>query len=59
LVLPQAAATFDEIWKQKPAVIDLGERKQGEAVTYTTDGRSIIATSEGKNAVLYQVDRVQ
>ena len=57
LVMPEGDAQFDDIWKQKPAVVDLGERKQGEAVTYTADGRSIIATSEGKNGVIVEVNR--
>lgn len=55
--LPFAAARFDEIWKQKPAVINLGEREQGEAITYSADGSSLFATSEGKNKPLIRVTR--
>ena len=51
------SANFDEIWKQKPVVVDLGERKQGEAVTFGTDGNSIMATSEKKNSPLIEVKR--
>lgn len=46
--LPSGAANFDEVWKRKPAVVDIGDRKQGEAVAYSADGDVIFATSEGK-----------
>lgn len=55
LTLPDAVSDFDEIWKQKPVVVDLGERKQGEAVSYSADGNSIFATSEKKNSPIIQV----
>jgi hypothetical protein len=58
-VLPSGAKSFDEIWKQKPVVINLGERDQGEAICYSDDGRSLFATSEGKNRPLVRVDRRQ
>ncbi len=48
---------FDEIWKAKPLRIELGERKIGEAVGYSADGRSIFATSEGKGSPLIRVER--
>ena len=48
---------FDEIWKQRPVPVDLGDRKQGEALTFTADGQAIIATSEKKNAPLIEVRR--
>lgn len=56
-VLPADAKSFDEIWKQKPAVIKLGDREQGEAICYSDDGNSLFATSEGKNKPLIRVDR--
>lgn len=55
IVLPETAKTFDEIWKQKPLTVALGEREQGEAVGYSKDGKSILATSEKKNSPLIQV----
>lgn len=55
--LPANAQNFDDIWKQKIAKINLGERKQGEAITYSTDGKSIYATSEKKNAPVILVNR--
>lgn len=57
LILPDDAKNFDEIWKQKPLKIELGERKQGEAVGYSADGNSIFATSEKRNSPLIEVKR--
>ncbi|HJP94298.1 MAG TPA: hypothetical protein VJ875_20225 [Pyrinomonadaceae bacterium] len=56
LVLPRGAANFDEIWKQKMIGFDLGKRKQGEAITYRLDGKALLATSEGKQPPLIQVE---
>ena len=57
LVLPDASAAFNQIWKQPLAAINLGERKQGEAIGYRLDGRALLATSEGRRAPLIQVER--
>lgn len=57
LILPGDAEDFDTIWQQKPLVIDLGRRKQGEGITYSPDGNSIYASSEIKNAPLIRVRR--
>ena len=57
LTLPENASTFDEIWLQKPEVVDLGDRKQGEAVCYNADGSSVFATSEGKRSSVIEVKR--
>ncbi|HUS09575.1 MAG TPA: hypothetical protein VMZ30_03840 [Pyrinomonadaceae bacterium] len=57
LVLPDAGAPFNEIWKQPLQPIDIGERKQGEAIGYRLDGRALLATSEGKRSPLFQVVR--
>lgn len=51
------SATFDDIWKQPPIPVDLGDRRQGEAVTFSADGRSLIATSERKNSPVIEVKR--
>lgn len=56
-LLPSDAKDFDEIWKQKPIVVSLGDRDQGEAIAYSADGNSLFATSEGKNKPLVRVDR--
>jgi len=55
IVLPTGAKDFDEIWKQKLAIVDLGAREQGEAVCYSIDGKSIFATSEKRNQPLIVV----
>ncbi|HKP69577.1 MAG TPA: hypothetical protein VJV05_09855 [Pyrinomonadaceae bacterium] len=52
-----ASANFDDIWKQKPVPVNIGERKQGEAITFSPDGTSIFATSEKKNSPLIEVKR--
>jgi hypothetical protein len=59
LVLPENAKDFDEIWKTKPVAIDIGDRKQGEAISYSADGNSLIATSEGKNSPVFEIKRRQ
>ena len=48
LTLPAGVTNFNDIWKQKMVSFDLGQRKQGEAVTYRLDGKALLATSEGK-----------
>ena len=57
--LPSGSSDFNEIWKQKPGVVDLGERKQGEAIGYSADGNSVFATSEGKNQPILEAKRRQ
>ena len=51
------ATSFDEIWKAKPVPIDLGNRKHGEAISFASDGKSIIGTNEGKKAEIFEVKR--
>ena len=57
LVLPDKSNNFDDIWKEKMTGFDLGKRKQGEAITYRLDGNALLATSEGKEFDLIQVER--
>ena len=57
LVLPDKAKNFDEIWKETPLTIELGPREQGESITYSADGQSIIAGSENKKSPLIEVKR--
>lgn len=47
----------EAIWRQAPAVVDLGERKQGEGVSYGRDGYSLFASSEKKNTPLIRIER--
>lgn len=57
LALPEGTKNFDEIWKQAPLVVELGERKTGEAIAYSANGKFLIATSEGKNPPIIVVER--
>ena len=56
IVLPRGAA-FNTIWNQPMISIDLGQRKQGEAIAYRLDGKALLATSEGVPTPLIQVTR--
>lgn len=59
IVLPAGSKDFDDIWKQKMTGFDLGKRKQGESITYRLDGDALLATSEGKQSPLIQVERLR
>ena len=61
LQLPDGAGDFDAIWAQKPQAVELGERANGEAVSYSVDGNSIYATSEKRKgpAPVIEVKRRQ
>ena len=52
-----ADQSFDSLWQSPLTPINAGERKQGEAVCYSPDGKAIITTSEGVAAPLYEVRR--
>jgi hypothetical protein len=56
IVLPDGAA-FNTIWNQPLKAIELGQRKQGEAIAYRLDGQALLTTSEGAAAPLIQVVR--
>jgi hypothetical protein len=55
--LPDGDQNFDDVWKQEPAVVDLGKRSGGESIAYSVDGSSVYATSEGRNPPLIRVQR--
>jgi hypothetical protein len=62
LILPnRPGVSFDEIWKQSPLPVDIGGfpgvRRQGEAICYSADGLSILATSEGLPCPLIEITR--
>jgi hypothetical protein len=57
LVLPANATDFNDIWKTRMTGFDLGKRKQGEGIAYRLDGNALLATSEGKQSDLFQVER--
>lgn len=56
LALPEKSTDFDDIWKQNPQRFDIGERKIGEAIAYSSDGNAVYATSEKVNAPLIRTD---
>jgi hypothetical protein len=55
LTLPEGSKSFDDIWRQKPTVVSLGPRRQGESVGYRLDGAALLATSEGTPTPLFEV----
>ncbi|HJU52993.1 MAG TPA: hypothetical protein VJ715_00410, partial [Pyrinomonadaceae bacterium] len=55
----KSSGGFDELWNQKAAVVKLGQRRQGEAICYSLDGQSILATSEGRPAEVVEVQRTK
>ncbi len=57
IILPDTAKNFDEIWREKPLIVDLGEREQGEAICYAADDKSIYATSENASSPIIEVKR--
>ena len=56
-VLPENTASFDDIWKQKPETVEVGQRAVGEAVCFSSEGTSIFATSERLNSPVIEVKR--
>jgi hypothetical protein len=55
LTLPEGSKEFDDIWRQKPTLVPLGFRRQGEGVCYRLDGAALLATSEGTPTPLIEV----
>jgi hypothetical protein len=55
-VLPSSSKNFNDLWKQTFTAFSLGQREQGEAITYRADGKALLATSEGKLPPLIQVE---
>lgn len=55
-VLPPSSKNFNDVWKQTFTAFRLGQREQGEAITYRADGKALLATSEGKLPPLIQVE---
>lgn len=58
-VLPETITDPDAIWTQKPVTVNIGDRKQGEGVSYARDGISLFASSEKKNSALYRIERTR
>jgi hypothetical protein len=57
LSLNENEKSFDDIWEDEPSIIELGKRKQGEAICYASDLMSIFATSEKADSPVIEVRR--
>lgn len=55
LTLPTGEADFEKIWNQPLNPIPMPKMKQGEAICYSVDGKSLYATSEQLPTPLYQL----
>jgi hypothetical protein len=55
LRLPENTADFDAIWKTRPTHVPLPLLRQGEAICYSADGKSIFVTSEKTPAPIYEL----
>lgn len=53
--IPPSDQDLRQVWKARPAVVDLGERTDGESVAYDDDGRSFIAAGEMKYSPIFRV----
>jgi hypothetical protein len=47
---------FDSVWKGPWRRVDIAPRQQGEAVSYRHDGKTVLATSEGKEFPLVEAE---
>lgn len=56
VVLPATSKNFNDVWKQTVTPFSLGQREQGESITYRADGKALLATSERTPAPLIQVE---
>lgn len=54
--VPAGARSFDAVWRSRPVRIATPALPQGEAICYTTDGSSLILTSEQRPARCYRLD---
>jgi hypothetical protein len=48
---------FETIFKSVPATIKLPRERQGEAISYAPDGKSLVTTSEKIPAPIFKIDR--
>ncbi len=56
-VLKDSSLPFDSIWKEPLTVVDIGNRKHGETITYRVDGRALMTTSERLPSPLFEMVR--
>lgn len=55
---PQGSA-FESIFKSTPKYVKLSRERQGEAISYTLDGKSLVTTSEKVPAPIFKLDRIK
>jgi hypothetical protein len=53
--LPDGEDDFDAIWRTTPALVPVPFTQQGEAICYSADGKSLLATSEKRPTPLYEI----
>jgi hypothetical protein len=53
--LSERSEEFSAIFSKTPTLIRLGNRTQGEAISYSKDGKALFATSEGSNSPILMV----
>lgn len=56
-ILKNSRLPFDNIWKEPLTVVDIGNRKHGETITYRLDGKALIVTSERLPTPLIEIVR--
>ena len=49
------SGNFDDVWKSSWQTLDVGQRRQGEALCYRADGKALLTTSEGGSPPLLEV----
>lgn len=52
-----AGGSFETIFKSTPQSIKLPREQQGEAISYTLDGKSLVTTSEKVPAPIFKINR--
>jgi hypothetical protein len=53
----QKGGSFETIFKSEPETIKLPKERQGEAISYSPDGKSIVTTSEKIPAPIFRISR--
>ncbi|MEI6915075.1 MAG: hypothetical protein WCL39_08085, partial [Armatimonadota bacterium] len=55
LRLPPGSVSFDDVWKATPTRIPTPFMTISEAICYTADGKSLLISSEGVGAPVYEL----
>lgn len=59
LELTRAGGTFESLFNAPPQTVKIPLEQQGEAISYTGDGKALVTTSEKLPAPLYQMTRLR